>query len=564
MGWGIFNVCKTFLYAALLAGAVRAEVAWREPVLFSTVTNTGLGRSLYVVGNQPELGNWQPTGSVRLAVAGGSNWSGRVALRSGASVEFKFISRLDSSGQHCENTNVVWPDGANLATSVVARPAAPYAGKTMYYHSSWTSAFLIFSTDGTNFSTTNMTPVGAGRSAGEYLYRAEGFGDEGLPVQFVPSGFLGGTQFYDNAPFPGYGSGDYYTPLDAFFLQDGEVYSYWPPPAPSAPTIITQFVNSSIGGIPGRNMRIYLPRGYTNNVWKRYPVLYMHDGQNVFAPNVGFGLWGAEFAATREIGQGRMRETILAAIDNNSNRLAEYCPPGDEANGNPGIASLYGDFLVHNVRPALDFNFRTLNGPSDTLVIGSSMGGLVSAYLALRTNVYGKAGALSPSFWTAPNFRGWMATNSTLGARFYLDGGTAEGSSLWDHVWPVRSSWLQDGYTEYSDLLTVIGCGQGHNEAAWSNRLPRALHFLLNLADEPNRLAQGEFPPRVEWGGGTGVVHRTLSGFRYRLETAMNLTAGGWQPVQTSAVHQLPWSSQQWAVAKSENVELIRVVAEVP
>ncbi|HMP77464.1 MAG TPA: alpha/beta hydrolase-fold protein [Kiritimatiellia bacterium] len=574
MKWRIFNVCsarggsafggKTFFCAVLLCGVVHGEVAWREPVSFSTVSNTGIGRSLYVVGNQPELGNWQPTGSVRLAVAGGSNWSGRVALRSGAAVEYKFISRVDSSGQHCENTNVVWMGGDNLATSVVARPAAPYAGKTMYYHSSWTSAFVRWSVNGTNFFDTNFDRVGNGRNGGEYLFRAAGFAEEGQPIQFVCAGFLNGTQYWDNAPYAGYGSGDYYTPLDVFFLQDGHVCNYWPPAAPSAPTIITQFVSSSIGGIPGRDVRIYLPRGYTNNAWKRYPVLYMHDGQNIFDPGGPYGTWGAEHSLTREISQGRMREVIVVGVNNNANRLAEYCPPGDSAAGNAGIADAYAGFLVHNVRPAIDGAFRTLNDRANTMTMGSSMGGLVSSWLALRTNVYGAAGVMSPSFWTAPNFRGWIFSNDTKGVRLYLDGGTDEEASLWDHFWPVRGYLMQDGYVERGDLLTFLGCGQIHNEAAWAARTPVALRFLLDLWDEPNRLSKTEYPPRLEWEGATGVVHRTLSGFRYRLETTSNAVEGAWQPVQTSAVHQLPWSSQRWTTVQSEKIALFRAVAEAP
>ncbi len=564
MGGRVSNVCKIFFAAACLSVAARAEVAWRTPVSFTAVSNTGIGRSLYVVGNQPELGNWQPTGAVRLSVAAGTNWSGQVAIRSGASVEYKFISRVDSSGQHCENTNVVWTGGANLTSSVPAHPVAPYAGKTMYYHSSWTSAFLLFSTDGTNFSSTNMTQVGAGRTGGEYLYRVSGFGVAGAPVQFVPSGFLGGTQFYDNAPYPGYGSGDYYTPLDVFFLQGGQIFNYWPPAAPSASQIVTTFVGSSFGSIPARNVRVYLPRGYTNSAWRRYPVLYMHDGQNVFAPGGAFGCWGVESTMDREISQGRVRETIVVGVLDVGNRLSEYCPPGDTAAGNPGNAKEYANFLIHNVRPHVDAAFRTLNDPGNTLTIGSSMGGLVSAYLGLETNVFGKVGPMSPSFWTASNFVGRIATNALPLVRFYMDWGTGnEASSMWNPCWGVVAALDRNGYSRGQDLLPVVGCGQDHNEAAWSNRFPVAARFLLSPWDEPNRLAQEEHPPRVGWSGATGVVHRSLAGFRYRLEQASD-PGGAWASVQTSAVEALPWSSVEFGASGGAEIRLFRSVAEMP
>lgn len=567
MGGRVSNVCKIFLAAACLSVAARAEVAWRTPVSFAAVSNTGIGRSLYVVGNQPELGNWQPTGAVRLGVAAGTNWAGQVALRSGASVEYKFISRVDSSGQHCENTNVVWTGGANLTSSVPAHPVAPYAGKTMYYHSSWTSAFLLFSIDGTNFSSTNMTQVGAGRTGGEYLYRVSGFGVAGAPVQFVPSGFLGGTQFYDNAPYPGYGSGDYYTPLDAFFLQDGQVFNYWPPAAPSVSTLATQLVNSSFGGIPGRSVRIYLPRGYTNNAWKRYPVLYMHDGQNVYNKSKPNGFppvqWDADLSLDREISQGRMREVIVVGVDNTANRLAEYCPPGDIVAGNPGIGQAYANFLIHNVRPFVDATYRTQNDRNNTLTMGSSMGGLISSWLLHRTNVFGGAGVFSPSYWTASNFVGWISSNDTSGSRIYLDAGTDEGASMWNFYWPVRGHFLGDGYVEGLDLLSHVGCGQDHSEGSWASRLPVALRYLLNLWDEPNWLAQEEHPPQVGWSGATGVVHRSLAGFRYRLEQTSD-PGGAWASVQTSAVEALPWSSVEFGASGGAEIRLFRSVAETP
>lgn len=565
MPWKIISGAG--LAMVLAAGGAGAEVAWRETLSFSVVSNTGIGRSLYVVGNQPELGNWQPSGAVRLAWSPGNVWSGKVAVRAGATVEVQFISRDDSAAQHCVNTNVFWPGAPNASNTTPAAPEAPYAGKTLFYHSGWTNAFVLFSVDGTNFTSHPMARIGPGRFPGEYLHVATGFAQAGFPVQFVCYGFFNGTQYWDNAPYPGYGAGDYYTPLDVFFLQDGQIYDYWPPESPSPPAIVTQYIVSSWAPtVASRNIRVYLPRGYTNNLWKRYPVLYMHDGQNLFDPGGAFGSWGVEHTVTREISQGRIREVLVVAVDNTSARLAEYTPPGDSGAGPAGVGDLYANFLIHNVRPAVDSAYRTLSDPPNTLTAGSSMGGLISSYLVLRTNVFGKAGIFSPSWWAAPNFRGWIASNNTAGARLYVDAGTLEGASMWDYLWPVRGYLLQDGYAEHRDLLTVIGCGQGHNEAAWSNRLHRALHFLLSPWDEPNRLAQQTYPPRVEWSGATptGAVHRTLHGFRYHLESTVDLLPSSWISTATSTVEALPWSSQLWPIGGSATLQHIRVSAEVP
>lgn len=554
------NVCKKIVVLFFAAAAAHAASPVREPVSFVTVSNTGPGRSLYVVGSHPDLGEWSPTASIRLAWSPGNVWSGQVAVQAGVTAEYKFISRLDSSGQHCQPTNVEWMSGPNLTSAMPVQPAAPYSGKTMYYHSAWTSAYVLFSTDFSNFVSTNLAQVGAGRTSGEYLYRAAGFGIEGQPIQFVCYGYLNGTQYWDNAPYGGYGSGDYFTPLDVFFLQDGQVFNYTPPPAPSPPTIVTQFVSSSYSNIPGRNVRVYLPRGYTNNAWKRYPVLYMHDGQNVFSP-AGFS-WGFHHTATREISQGRMREAIVVGVDNTTNRLAEYCPPGDRVLGNEGIGEDYTAFLVHNVRPYVDWNYRTLNDRANTFAAGSSMGGLISAWMTLRTNVYGGAGVMSPSFWTASNFVGWIVSNETKGSRLYLDAGTDESDPLmWEPFWVVRAYFMQDGYVENGDMLTRIGCGAVHNEAAWSNRVHHMIRFLLPVLDEPNVLAQMEYPPLLVWSGVTALTHPTLYGFVYHLELSTDALADAWVPVATTAVETLPWSTAVWTFTNTppgDSIGLLR------
>ncbi len=338
------------------------------------------------------------------------------------------------------------------------------------------------------------------------------------------------------------------TALDVFFLQDGNVFSYRPPVTVSVSRIETTNVTSSWAPtIPSRNIRIYLPRGYDQNTWKRYPVLYLHDGQNVFQPGGAFGCWNAERTADQEISQGRMRETIVVGVDNHpTNRLGEYCPPGDTARGSIGIADVYANFLIHNVRPTVDAHCRTLNDRSNTLTLGSSMGGLVSAYLGLETNAFGRVGVLSPAFWPADRFVGRMDSNDTRGIRIYMDMGTDESEAdMWEPFWRVYDLFLVDGYAVNDDLRIAIGCGQQHNEAAWAARLPGAYRFLLNLWDEPNVLAQSEYPPAI---GSASADRRftfdSLKGRAYRLDRSADLRSGTWLGAATSVVENLPWSSR--------------------
>lgn len=564
------------LAIGLLAVTAQGRSPYRETVTFQSVSNTGVGRSLYVVGGHADLGDWNPVLAHRLSYQPGNVWSGRVAVQSGTALSYKFISRNESSAQHCDGANVYWMPGPDLTTNVAAQPDAPYIGKTVYYHSGWTSASLIV-VQGTNGTLVPLNRIGNGRGPGEFLYKGAGIGEAGEPLQFVPTGWLNGTQYYDNVQGSLYGAGDYYTALDVFFVQDGQIYNYWPPASPSPSTITTTFVGSSWAAqIPSRNIRIYLPRGYTNNTWKRYPVLYLHDGQNVFRPGGAFGCWFAEDAANREMGQGRAREAILVGVDNGSNRCGEYLPPGDSINDAAcgglaiGLGDYYANFLIHNVRPTLDTHYRTLNDPANTLVLGSSLGGLISTYLGMRTNVYGGIGAMSPAYWAAPVFRGWIASNATLGLRVYMDWGTAEGASMWDYSWPVRDELLRDGFTENLDLKTVVGCGQPHSESAWSNRLPYALRFLLDPLQEPNLLARNAHPSAIK--GITmdqqGVISAqldTLSGNAYTVEMSTRLTNSvGWSGVSTLSVETLPWAIRSFSVtnpAPGEPGVFIRAIA---
>jgi hypothetical protein len=478
---------------ALAAGLGGAGPAAAEPpplhtLIFNINSNVAAGSSLHITGNRPELGSLSTVGSIRMYNAGGNQWIGRVAVPGSVSttaVSNKFLARTTSSGTHCTAGNGSL--GGAFVTTNLPLWEPGYTGKTIYYHSRMTNVVILHST-ATGFAESPlMTRIGNGRAAGEHLYMISGIGVAGQPLQFVPRGFSNGiANVYDNSAYSGYGLNDYYTPLDTFFLQDKNIYNYFPPTNVSAPQVnnVANWPSSYTGnGIPSRGGRIYLPRGYTQNTNRRYPVLYMHDGQNVFDPGGSFGSWSADATATKEISQGRMRETIIVAVNNTGSRMSEYGTPQDGYTGN-----YYLNYLVNNVRPNINSTYRTLTNAMDTGVMGSSLGGLISAYIGLSTNVFGLIGAVSPSYWYGPNFRSWINTQPTKGNRIYQDAGTGEGSSMWDYFWPVYTYYLQDGYVVNDDLWYAIGCGQGHNEAAWAARLPGAFQYLLNLWDEPNGL----------------------------------------------------------------------------
>ena len=218
------------------AGLLHAASPVREPLSFRYTWAVGANRSVFVVGSHPDVGAWSPERAAKLYWTPDNVWTGQVAVQAGTALEYKFIARTNSAAQYCNGDNVEWMAGGNLSTQVVAQPAAPYAGKTILYHSGWTNAGLVYRV-GTNWFGAAMTRAGAGRTGSEFLYRAAGLGVEGEPLEFVPYGYFNGTQYWDHAPYGGYGDSNYYTTLDVFFLQDGQVFNYRPPAAVSAPRI---------------------------------------------------------------------------------------------------------------------------------------------------------------------------------------------------------------------------------------------------------------------------------------------------------------------------------------
>ena len=260
----------------------------------------------------------------------------------------------------------------------------------------------------------------------------------------------------------------------------------------------TVFVESDNAMVPSREVRVWLPPGYDEGEG-RYPVVYFHDGQNVFRPGGPFGCWFADDTAAEEMKAGRVREAIIVAVPNNeadlgNARVTEYQPPGDmnprDPSRGPGLCDHYGNFLAGNVKPAIDGKYRTLPDRANTVVAGSSMGGLVSLWLGLNTDVFGAVGVFSPAFWTSPNFTKAVTEGTKKdGLRIYMDMGTRERGSLtgdyWKDALAVRDALLKQGYVEDEEFLWNPGDGDEHNEKAWAKRLPVALRFLLSEKERP-------------------------------------------------------------------------------
>jgi predicted alpha/beta superfamily hydrolase len=255
-----------------------------------------------------------------------------------------------------------------------------------------------------------------------------------------------------------------------------------------------------------RNLLVYLPPSYQPGGRRRFPVLYLHDGQNTFDPATSFaGEWGAD-ETMETLAAEHGLEAILVALPNTPDRLAEYSPFVDPRHGG-GRGDAYLRFLTDTVKPLVDRELATLPGPQSTGTLGASMGGLISLYaLHARPDVFGFAGAMSPSlFFAREAIFPWLARHGRAGGKLYLDVGTLEGfRRLWNRLSrgalpsdAVRRTrrlvWLleRQGFERGRNLLYVEERGARHHEAAWARRLPRALRFLLRGTGAKNGRPRG-------------------------------------------------------------------------
>jgi predicted alpha/beta superfamily hydrolase len=231
-----------------------------------------------------------------------------------------------------------------------------------------------------------------------------------------------------------------------------------------------------------RTLRIYLPPSYGQNPLKRYPVLYMHDGQNLFEASTAFGgvEWRVDETANNLINNGQMDEVIVVGIDNGgSSRIYEYTPCCDPQYGGGG-ANVYERFILETVKPYIDQNYRTLPGNKNTAIMGSSLGGLVSFYIGRRhPGVFSKLAGLSSSFWWNNQMltREVEASTTKVLVNIYIDAGTS--SDGLTETTRMRDALVADGYVQGRDLYYYVAQGAGHNESAWAGRLHIPLTYLF-------------------------------------------------------------------------------------
>ena len=233
-----------------------------------------------------------------------------------------------------------------------------------------------------------------------------------------------------------------------------------------------------------RNLVVYLPPGYDEQPHRRFPTLYLHDGQNLFDGSTSYIQgqdWHVGPTADAEIHAGRVESLIIVGIYNTGKaRIREYTPTRVPRLGG-GRADRYGKFLLEEVMPFIHREYRAEAGPWRTGIGGSSLGGLVSLYLGMsRSDVFGKIAALSPSVWWNQRVIHKFAASVPLHSRprIWLDIGTREGPRIVEDVERYRDVLLQRGWHYEGDLHYERVEGAEHNELAWAKRVGPFLRFL--------------------------------------------------------------------------------------
>ncbi|MDX1391839.1 MAG: alpha/beta hydrolase-fold protein [Rheinheimera sp.] len=231
-----------------------------------------------------------------------------------------------------------------------------------------------------------------------------------------------------------------------------------------------------------RQVRLYLPPGYRHSQ-KRYPVLYLHDGQNVFDDATAYaGEWGVDETLNALAAQGWL-ELIVVAIDNGGPyRMTEYSG-WDNPRFGKGEGSYYIDFVSKVVKPFIDKHYRTLSQPQHTGIMGSSMGGLISHYaLFNRPGIFALAGIFSPSYWYAQAV--FLQTDISVlppGSRISMLMGGKEGRQMVTNLQKMAALLQKQGLNSTQLAVKVVADGE-HNEAFWRSEFADSALYLFNPA----------------------------------------------------------------------------------
>ena len=264
-----------------------------------------------------------------------------------------------------------------------------------------------------------------------------------------------------------------------------------PPPGPKAHTLASNvrvladsFRLPQLGG-RARRVWLYLPPSYVANPHRRYPVLYLQDGQNVFDEATAFaGEWGVDETLNKLAAADKNPPScIVVAIDNGgARRLSEYSPWANAEYKQGGEGDQYTDFLARTLKPYIDAHYRTQPEAAHTVVAGSSMGGLIAFYAGLKyPRVFGRVGVFSPAFWFAKDSLlayEQRRAPAARASRFYFVAGPDESETMLPLMRKVRDGLLARGLAPSHLAFKAPADGQ-HAEWFWRREFGPAYQWLL-------------------------------------------------------------------------------------
>ncbi|MFN2454930.1 MAG: alpha/beta hydrolase [Pyrinomonadaceae bacterium] len=233
----------------------------------------------------------------------------------------------------------------------------------------------------------------------------------------------------------------------------------------------------------GREVLVFLPPGYNTETTRRYPVLYMHDGANIFLD------WRIDETAKALINAREIEPLIIVGVFNggtSEERFIDYTPTRDARyRGGSGEADRYGRMLVEELKPFIDSEYRTLPDATHTALGGTSLGGLVTLYFGLKyPETFGKLAVMSPSVaWDNKMIvRNVKALKAKHASRIWLDIGDGEGQASVSSVRELRDALTAKGWLLNSDLNYYEAKGAQHNDKAWGERAGLVLKYLFPAA----------------------------------------------------------------------------------
>lgn len=501
MRWTAGAAC---LISAVTCTAANAQEA-RVDYSFEWNQTTSFGQSVFVLGSLPELGEWDVTRAVKLERSQYPLWRVPVSLPTDRVFDYLYIIRNDGPGQLGDASNYTISSGFLTGSTEIesTRAAQP---KTLVVESAQSQPTLYVRPFGftSAFTAIPMQDTGNGRTPGDVRWAALGFSISRADIEFY-------TEDESGLRVPP--TGQLRTTLNEAYVRDGEIFSYVPS-AISAPWVRLpnrSYVSTVLG--ESRTVRILLPRDYGTDPTRRYPVVYMHDGQGLFGC---CNTWRVDDTVPELIASGMMREVIVVGIDNSGfeNRFRDYLPNGETSIYGAGMGDDYVAFIRDELKPQLDAEFLTLAGPETTGTIGSSLGAIAAISQAwLHGDVFRRAGALSGSWPFSQNFNQTLddAGADLDGLRLYIDSGDAgPGTDNFTITATVRDTLLArddaiGGFSVEGNLRYLVGYGDEHNEAAWASRLDDCLRFLYPVTEDPEGLAALEYEVRGD-ADGDGLI----------------------------------------------------------